>query len=539
MNGDTVIVVPCYNEAARLNLRCFDAFLAGCDVVSLLAVDDGSTDDTPRVLEQLRARHPRRVSVLGLGTNVGKAEAVRRGMKLALRRAPAMVGYWDADLATPLEAILQFRSVLVERPELALVMGSRVALLGRQIRRRWTRHLLGRAFATAASLALGLTVYDTQCGAKLFRVTRETAALFDRPFRARWIFDVEILARMIAICRLRPSASGGRIDLRIPTRSLAGRAGLATPTARLPGRGFGPGRDPLAVSPPARRANDDDARRGTTGPTRRGLTRQLFMDAKLYDELWRVEESHWWFQARRQIVWSLVHRYVGGAAERRRRLRICELGCGTGGNLAAFAGRHDVIGVDSSPHALEYARRKLGNRVRPGSLPDGVDLPAESFDVVLLTDVLEHVEEDARSAQAAMRLLRPAGIVVATVPAYQWLYSPRDAQHHHFRRYSRRQFRRLWTAGNAEIALLSHYNTLLFPPAAAVRLASKFLRRGDGDDGDRPGDLKIPPRLINRLLANAMASESNLLGRVPMPFGLSLVAVVRKRLSTGLLSAAA
>jgi hypothetical protein len=150
-------------------------------------------------LEKLRARHPWRVSVLGLGRNVGKAEAVRRGMKLALRRGPAMVGYWDADLATPLEAVLQFRAVILERPEMNLVMGSRVALLGRQIRRRWTRHLLGRAFATAASLALGLTVYDTQCGAKLFRVTRETHRLFDRPFRARWIFDVEILARMVAI----------------------------------------------------------------------------------------------------------------------------------------------------------------------------------------------------------------------------------------------------------------------------------------------------------------------------------------------------
>ncbi len=202
----TIVVVPCYNEATRLDLLAFDGFLTrSCDV-SLLLVDDGSTDETPRVVEQLRGMHPRQVMTLRLGANVGKAEAVRRGVHLALRRRPAMVGYWDADLATPLESIPRFQALLRERPELTLVMGSRVALLGRRIRRRWTRHLLGRAFATAASLALGLSVYDTQCGAKLFRVTPETAELFRQPFGTRWVFDVEILARLVASSR-----SGARL----------------------------------------------------------------------------------------------------------------------------------------------------------------------------------------------------------------------------------------------------------------------------------------------------------------------------------------
>jgi SAM-dependent methyltransferase len=245
------------------------------------------------------------------------------------------------------------------------------------------------------------------------------------------------------------------------------------------------------------------------------------MDAKLYDELWRVEQDHWWFQARRQIVWSLVRRYVNGAPGRR--LRVCELGCGTGGNIAAVADQHDVVGVECSPHALEYARRRLGHRVRRGSLPDDVDLPPNSFDVVLLTDVLEHIEDDARSAQTALRLLRPGGIVIATVPAYQWLYSPRDAHHHHFRRYGKRQFRTLWTTSDAKITLISHYNTLLFPLAAAVRIASKLFPRRS-----KLGDLAIPPALLNRFLSFFMQSESNLLGRVSLPFGLSQIAVVRK-----------
>jgi len=195
---ETVVVVPCFNEAKRLDVSAYDEFLAGCADIVLLFVDDGSTDDTPLVLERLRQRHPRQVCTLRLGANVGKAEAVRRGVQVALRRGPANIGYWDADLATPLDAIPQFANVLRARLDLWLVMGSRVALLGRQIRRSGVRHLLGRAFATAASIVLRLPVYDTQCGAKLFRATPATAELFSRPFDARWIFDVEILARMIA-----------------------------------------------------------------------------------------------------------------------------------------------------------------------------------------------------------------------------------------------------------------------------------------------------------------------------------------------------
>jgi 2-polyprenyl-3-methyl-5-hydroxy-6-metoxy-1,4-benzoquinol methylase len=246
------------------------------------------------------------------------------------------------------------------------------------------------------------------------------------------------------------------------------------------------------------------------------------MDATLYDELHRVEQTHWWFRARRHIVWALVQRYVEGTASRR--LRVCELGCGTGGNLVSIADQHEIVGVECSPQALEYARRSLGNRVRFGSLPHEIDLPSQSFDVVLMTDVLEHIENDSASAVAALGLVRPGGIVVATVPAYQWLFSPRDAHHHHYRRYAKNQFRGLWNATGAHIELLSHYNTALFPVAAAVRLFSKVVSQRS-----KPGDLSIPPRTINEQLARLMKCEANLLGRVPMPFGLSLVAVVRKR----------
>jgi glycosyltransferase involved in cell wall biosynthesis len=191
-----VIVVPCYNEASRLDTAAFLAFADRTDV-RFLFVDDGSTDSTSTVLEQLKARRPDRIDVRRLPKNSGKAEAVRAGLIEAGRQNPDYVGFWDADLATPLDEILAFRQILDQRAEIEMVFGSRVKLLGRSVDRRPTRHYLGRVFATAAAAVLGIAVYDTQCGAKLFRVTPGFLERLEEPFIGGWIFDVELIAREI------------------------------------------------------------------------------------------------------------------------------------------------------------------------------------------------------------------------------------------------------------------------------------------------------------------------------------------------------
>lgn len=243
------------------------------------------------------------------------------------------------------------------------------------------------------------------------------------------------------------------------------------------------------------------------------------MDADLYDQLRRVEDHHWWFKARRLIVCSLIERYLGG----RRDLRICDIGCGTGGNLAALMDRHDVLGIEKSDEGVEMARRRLGDRVRSGYLPDGIDLPEDSFDVVLMTDVLEHIENDELSAKIAIRLLRPGGCVIATVPAIPWLYSQYDVRLHHYRRYSKGQFERLWDGAESEVLLLNYYNWILFPLAAAVRIVNRFIPTRDATN-----DLEVPPPFINQALFSIMRLESPLLGRVSLPIGLSLIAVIRR-----------
>ncbi|HTR76785.1 MAG TPA: glycosyltransferase [Gemmatimonadaceae bacterium] len=191
----STLVVPCFNEETRLDRDAFVGFAREHPSIRFVFVNDGSRDGTGEVLEHIRAAAPDRAQVLDLPTNVGKAEAVRRGMLHALDRRPTFVGFWDADLATPLAEVFAFIDLLERRPELEMVFGSRVRLLGRTIERRAFRHYVGRGFATAASLALRLPVYDTQCGAKLFRASQRLRQVFETPFLARWIFDVEIIAR--------------------------------------------------------------------------------------------------------------------------------------------------------------------------------------------------------------------------------------------------------------------------------------------------------------------------------------------------------
>jgi dolichyl-phosphate beta-glucosyltransferase len=194
----TIIVVPCYNEELRLPAERFVAAARSDPSLSFVLVDDGSRDGTRALLESLSKQSPQ-LELLALQPNGGKAEAVRRGMLRAFERAPAFAGYLDADLATPFSELEPMRRLLESRSQLNVVLGSRVGLLGRDVQRSLHRHYLGRVFATIASAMLGVGVYDTQCGAKLFRNIEPIRQAFVEPFQTRWTFDVELIARLQAL----------------------------------------------------------------------------------------------------------------------------------------------------------------------------------------------------------------------------------------------------------------------------------------------------------------------------------------------------
>ncbi len=237
------------------------------------------------------------------------------------------------------------------------------------------------------------------------------------------------------------------------------------------------------------------------------------MEQQAYREQYELEGSHWWFAGRRAVLWALLRRGrvpAGG-------LRVLDAGCGTGHNLLEFGMLGSATGVDSSPEAIEFCRRRGIEAVREAPI-EALPFEDGSFDLILATDVLEHLRDDRAALRELRRVAAPGGRLLTTVPAYRWLWSRHDAEHHHLRRYTLRQLReRLRECGWAPSAW-SYFNSLLLPPIAAVRLLA---RRRD-DAGERP-DLRLTPRALNRVLEQPMRLEAELITRgVILPAGVSI-----------------
>lgn len=242
------------------------------------------------------------------------------------------------------------------------------------------------------------------------------------------------------------------------------------------------------------------------------------MREELYGEIFAAEQEHWWFVARHRIVLHLLERYL--PVNNGKPYKVADLGCGCGMMLLRLSEKYEPVGLDGSRHAIEFALRR-GVTAKLGALPEDVPLARESYDAVLMLDVLEHLKHDRASVEVAASLLKPGGILICTVPAHMWLWTKFDEDHHHFRRYSRSRFRGLFDQPFIRLELLSHLNTILFAPSAMWRiLATKVFER------DRARYLRLPP--FNSVLSSIFSFERLVLGRVPMPLGLSFIAVARK-----------
>jgi SAM-dependent methyltransferase len=238
------------------------------------------------------------------------------------------------------------------------------------------------------------------------------------------------------------------------------------------------------------------------------------MERVVYDRMAELDETHWWYRARREILATLIQRRIPlpeGA-------KLLEIGCGTGHNLQMLARFGEVDGIELDPQARAIASARLGKPIGGSPLPQLEGVPDAGYDLVAVLDVIEHVEEDRESLETIARKLKAGGRILITVPAHPWMWSAHDEVNHHKRRYTARSLRRLIDSAGLRTELLSPFNSLLFPLAAAARIAGRIAGKQDSDD-------KLPPALLNTLFETVFGWERYAIGRVKFPPGVSLVAI--------------
>ncbi|HEX5184929.1 MAG TPA: class I SAM-dependent methyltransferase [Allosphingosinicella sp.] len=239
------------------------------------------------------------------------------------------------------------------------------------------------------------------------------------------------------------------------------------------------------------------------------------MERIVYDRMAELDATHWWYRARRTVLSRLIARNIALPAE----ARILEVGCGTGHNLQMLRefGRVDATEIDGFARVI--ASKRLGHAVRDSALPELKGVPERTYDLVAILDVLEHVEEDRDSLASMKRRLRPGGHILVTVPAHPWMWSAHDEVNHHKRRYTKKSFRAAVEDSGLRLDLITYFNSLLFPVAAAARLAGRATGNKDSDDS-------LPPAPLNRMLETIFRTEAYAIGRLPFPPGVSLAAIL-------------
>jgi SAM-dependent methyltransferase len=245
------------------------------------------------------------------------------------------------------------------------------------------------------------------------------------------------------------------------------------------------------------------------------------MDPQLFAKFRALEERHWWFVARREIVFALAARLAP------RQATLLDVGCGTGFFLARAKERFTVVGLDPSPVALELCRDIGLDCIVPGTAGDLSKIGEQRFDIVTLLDVIEHVDDDVAALRAAAGALKPGGSVIITVPAFQFLWSGHDEVNHHKRRYTRSALEAAMKRGGLDPLYLTYFNCYLFPMALSERLAKRALGL------DKGADLSLPPTVLNATMQRIfLAERSRVCNFRRFPVGLSVLAVGKRRHDT-------
>jgi ubiquinone/menaquinone biosynthesis C-methylase UbiE len=243
------------------------------------------------------------------------------------------------------------------------------------------------------------------------------------------------------------------------------------------------------------------------------------MEEVEYEQMYRMEDQHWYFAGKRNLVMSLLADHLV-----KDKPQILDAGCGTGRTLAELDRHYDVVGMEPNGDALSYASNRGMKRLVSGSL-DQLPFTNEVFDAVTVLDVLEHCDNDCRAMAEIERVLVSEGLLIVTVPSYQWLWSAHDEALHHRRRYTKTSLLMLLEQNGFIVNKISYFNTFVFPLVAIRRLVSKVLKR---DSGTADTDA-MPPAFVNSTLYGLQSLERACIGLFNFPFGVSLVCVARKK----------
>ncbi len=249
------------------------------------------------------------------------------------------------------------------------------------------------------------------------------------------------------------------------------------------------------------------------------------MRADIYQTMASVEDTHWWFRGRRAIINSVLSRIRLPANP-----SIIDVGSGTGGNLKMLAaiGRVKGMELDAEARALANARGII--TVEPGELPGKIPFGGERFDLAVMFDVLEHIEQDYSTLRAIHARLAEGGKLLLTVPAFELLWSMHDTMHHHKRRYGLSPLIRLVERAGYKVTFASYINFWLFPLIALVRIFDRITGgKVIGKKSDSNTELHIPPAPINGLLEKIFASEAGIIRHLRLPFGVSIILVAEKK----------
>lgn len=485
---DISIVIPAFNEARRLPLF-LERVISYCDTrkenYEIIVADDGSRDQTSEIAASYKFRFAN-IQIVKMRSNQGKGYAVRRGL---FASSGDIVVFLDADGSVGPEEISKNLHYISD-DGFDIFAGSRVLRAeGQDLKVKLYRKIVGIVFNFFVRAFLFNGIKDTQCGFKMFK-KEAIRPLFSRAYLRGFGFDVEILYlahKMGYRIKEGPVSwhhvSGSKVNLlfdsaRMFFNILQVRNWHCTPINYF----------------------------------------EKYMGPDEYRYMYEMENRHWWFISRRNFAARLIKAF--GFA----RPKILDVGTGTGGNLLALDKLGAVSGIDISERAVEFCRRRGLENVFL-SPAEKIDSPAAGFDVITCLDVLEHVPNPQEALAEMKRVLKDAGRIIITVPAFRFLWSQHDEALCHLRRYQKDALLRDIHEAGLKADRIGYFFFMSFFAVAPIRIMRKFLVSKERPHSDTT---TLPPKLLNEFLKFLFNVEMKIADKIKLPFGTTLYAVCSK-----------